>query len=80
MIQKRPCRMEAEGWVLKTNDFDLTGGLKKRSNLGGGSGGAGKNGARVTYELMLITNEYTECGERIRGGRRMESGRATLAC
>jgi hypothetical protein len=36
MIQKRPCRMEAEGWVLKTNDFDLTGGLKKRSNVGGG--------------------------------------------
>jgi hypothetical protein len=43
MIQKRPCRMEAEGWVLKTNDFDLTGGLKKRSNLGGGENIAGRN-------------------------------------
>jgi hypothetical protein len=48
--------MEAEGCVLKTNDFDLTGGWKKRSNLGRGSGGAGENGASITYELILITN------------------------
>jgi hypothetical protein len=47
--------MEAEGWALKTNDFDLTGRLKKRSNLGRGSGGAGENGASVTYELILVT-------------------------
>jgi hypothetical protein len=29
--------------VLKTNDFDLTGGLKKRSNLGGGKNTTGRN-------------------------------------
>ena len=50
------------------------------SNLGRGSGGAGKNGASVPYELILITNEYTECGERTRGELRMDSWRATLAC
>jgi len=43
------------------------------SNGLGGSGGAGKNGARVTYELTLVTNEYTACGERTRGVLRMES-------
>ena len=45
----------------------------------GGSVAAGKNGARVTYELILVTNEYTEHGDRTRGELRMESGRATLA-
>jgi hypothetical protein len=46
--------------MLKLTDFDTTGAMKMRSNEKRGSGGAGKNGASVTYELILVTNEYTE--------------------
>jgi hypothetical protein len=36
---------------------DLTGARKEGSNHARGSGAAGKNGARVTYELIVITEE-----------------------
>jgi hypothetical protein len=57
--------------------LDLTGARKEGSNCRRGSGGAGKNGARVTNELILITNEYTSCGEL---GRRAVVQSGAAAC
>jgi hypothetical protein len=49
---KNPLRI---GWECRS--VGLTGGWKLGSNDYGGSGGAGKNGARVTFELTLLTDQ-----------------------
>jgi hypothetical protein len=56
---------------------DLTGAEAVGSNCLGGSGAHGKNWARITYELILVTNEYTACGDR--DARRATGGESACA-
>jgi hypothetical protein len=42
--------------ILEVN-VDITGARKEGSNERRGSGGAGKNGARVTHELTMMTEK-----------------------